>query len=96
MGIVLVMIMCLMLLALGLAALRWGVDSTDGPDSPEWERRRTWRDNRPPGSPGGMRWTRMRRVRPWESGQVCRNDPMISRLDATQAYADEGCSRIRG
>jgi hypothetical protein len=30
------------LLALGLAAHRWGVDSTDGPDSPEWARRRTW------------------------------------------------------
>ncbi len=24
-----------------LAALRWGVDTTDGIDSPEWERRRT-------------------------------------------------------
>jgi hypothetical protein len=31
------------LLALDLAAWRWGVDSTDGPDSPEWERRRDWR-----------------------------------------------------
>jgi hypothetical protein len=28
---------------LGLAALRWGVDSTDGPDSREWKRRRAWR-----------------------------------------------------
>jgi hypothetical protein len=28
---------------LGLAALRWGVDSTDGPESPEWNRRRAWR-----------------------------------------------------
>jgi hypothetical protein len=26
-----------------VATLRWGVDSTDGPDSPEWERRREWR-----------------------------------------------------
>ena len=26
-----------------LAAWRWGVDSTDGVDSPEWERRRNWR-----------------------------------------------------
>jgi hypothetical protein len=25
-----------------VAAWRWGVDSTDGPDSPEWERRRFW------------------------------------------------------
>ncbi len=31
------------LLALELAAWHWGVDSTDGPDSPEWERRRDWR-----------------------------------------------------
>ena len=31
------------LVALDLAALRWGVDSTDRPDSPEWERRRHWR-----------------------------------------------------
>jgi hypothetical protein len=26
-----------------LAAWRWGVDSTDGVDSREWERRRDWR-----------------------------------------------------
>jgi hypothetical protein len=30
-------------LALDLAAWRWGADSTDGPDSPEWLRRRDWR-----------------------------------------------------
>jgi hypothetical protein len=30
------------LLALAVAAPLWGVDSTDGVDSPEWERRRTW------------------------------------------------------
>lgn len=24
-------------------SLRWGFDSTDSIDSPEWERRRTWR-----------------------------------------------------
>lgn len=30
------------LVALAVAALRWGVDSTDGPDSAEWERRRQW------------------------------------------------------
>jgi hypothetical protein len=29
------------LVALAFAALRWGVDSTDGPLSPEWERRRS-------------------------------------------------------
>jgi hypothetical protein len=30
------------LVILALAAWRWGVDSTDGIDSAEWERRRTW------------------------------------------------------
>jgi hypothetical protein len=30
------------LAAFGLAALRWGVSSVDGPDSPEWERRQHW------------------------------------------------------
>ena len=28
--------------ALALAALRWGVDSTDGISSPEWGRRQRW------------------------------------------------------
>ena len=32
----------LMLIVLDIAALRWGVSSLDGPDSPEWERRRNW------------------------------------------------------
>jgi hypothetical protein len=32
----------LMLALLDLLALRWGVDSTDGPYSPEWERRQRW------------------------------------------------------
>jgi hypothetical protein len=27
---------------LDLTALRWGADSSDGVDSPEWERRRQW------------------------------------------------------
>lgn len=26
-----------------VVAYRWGADSGDGPDSPEWERRRHWR-----------------------------------------------------
>jgi len=30
------------LIALALAALRLGVDSTDGISSPEWERRQRW------------------------------------------------------
>ena len=32
----------LMLIALGIAANRWGKNSIDGPDSPEWERRQRW------------------------------------------------------
>jgi hypothetical protein len=30
------------LIALDLAALRWGFDSSDGINSPEWERRQKW------------------------------------------------------
>lgn len=30
------------LIALNLAAWKWGVDSGDGIGSPEWERRQTW------------------------------------------------------
>jgi hypothetical protein len=30
------------LVLLALTSLRWGVDSTDGVDSPEWQRRRQW------------------------------------------------------
>ena len=33
----------LVLILFDLAAWRWGADSTDGVDSPEWERRRAWR-----------------------------------------------------
>jgi hypothetical protein len=29
-------------IALALSALRWGVNSTDGINSPEWERRQRW------------------------------------------------------
>ena len=39
----LLLLLLVVLLALDLAALRWGIDSTDGIDSPEWERRRNWR-----------------------------------------------------
>jgi hypothetical protein len=30
------------IVVLDLAAMRWGAISLDGPDSPEWERRRNW------------------------------------------------------
>ena len=42
MGVMILTIVLGMLIMLGLAALWWGVDTTDGPDSPEWERRRTY------------------------------------------------------
>ena len=32
----------IMLILIDIAAVRWGVNSIDGPDSPEWERRRNW------------------------------------------------------
>jgi hypothetical protein len=32
----------LVLALLDIVALRWGVDSTDGPYSPEWDRRQRW------------------------------------------------------
>jgi hypothetical protein len=33
-------VLLIALIVLDIAALRWGVDSTDGINSPEWERRR--------------------------------------------------------
>ena len=33
------LIVILVLVALGIASIRWGVDSTDGINSPEWVRR---------------------------------------------------------
>jgi len=32
----------LVVIALDIAANRWGISSIDGPDSPEWERRQRW------------------------------------------------------
>jgi hypothetical protein len=37
-----IIIILVALLALALAALRWGVDSTNDINSPEWERRQRW------------------------------------------------------
>jgi hypothetical protein len=37
-----VIIILIALIAFALAALRWGVNSTDGINSPEWERRQNW------------------------------------------------------
>ncbi len=42
-GLLTLIIVVVLLAAFDLAALRWGVDSTDGPDSPEWQARRRWR-----------------------------------------------------
>jgi hypothetical protein len=38
-----VVMLLIALVVLGLAAARWGVDSTEGVRSPEWERQRQWR-----------------------------------------------------
>ena len=37
-----VIIILIAFVALALAARRWGVSSTDGMKSPEWERRERW------------------------------------------------------
>ena len=36
------LMLLIILLALGIAAQRWGFDSRDGVDSPEWKRRWEW------------------------------------------------------
>jgi hypothetical protein len=36
-------VMLIILVAFGIAASKWGFDSTDGIDSQEWERRRAWK-----------------------------------------------------
>ncbi|MFL5693471.1 MAG: hypothetical protein ACJ795_16880 [Ktedonobacteraceae bacterium] len=36
------LILLIIVIALDVAALRWGVDSTEGVNSPEWERRQQW------------------------------------------------------
>lgn len=35
-----ILVLLVLLLALGIAALRWGANSTDGLNSPEWKRRK--------------------------------------------------------
>lgn len=37
------LIVIMLVIALDIASLRWGVDSTEQIDSPEWERRVAWR-----------------------------------------------------
>jgi len=39
---VIVIVMLMALLVLDIAALRWGFDTTERVESPEWERRRQW------------------------------------------------------
>ena len=36
------LVMILLVIALDIASLRWGFDSTERIDSPEWERRANW------------------------------------------------------
>jgi hypothetical protein len=38
----LVLLIFALLVAIDLAVLRWGFDSSDGINSPEWERRQRW------------------------------------------------------
>jgi hypothetical protein len=35
-------LMLLLILVIDIVALRWGADSRDGPNSPEWQRRSSW------------------------------------------------------
>jgi hypothetical protein len=37
------LILMMLVIALDIASLHWGIDSTEKIDSPEWERRVTWR-----------------------------------------------------
>jgi hypothetical protein len=37
------LIVTLILVALGIASIRWGVNSSDGINSPEWVRRQNWK-----------------------------------------------------
>ncbi|HEX6506446.1 MAG TPA: hypothetical protein VF221_02330 [Chloroflexota bacterium] len=47
MSAVLIIVCLITLLAvLDVAAVVWGVDSRDGPESAEWERRRNWKGYR--------------------------------------------------
>lgn len=39
---IIVIVLFMALLILDIAAIRWGTDSRDGIDSPEWERRQQW------------------------------------------------------
>ena len=43
-----IIILIILFIVLDIAALRWGVNSTDDIDSPEWERRRNWDALYPP------------------------------------------------
>jgi hypothetical protein len=36
------LILLLLIIVLDIASVRWGFDSTEQMDSPEWERRTTW------------------------------------------------------
>nr|BBH94836.1 hypothetical protein KTA_30350 [Thermogemmatispora argillosa] len=37
-----ILLLVLLIILLDVAAMLWGADSRDGPDSPEWQRRGTW------------------------------------------------------
>ncbi len=37
-----IIVFIIMLIVLGIAANQWGINSIDGPNSPEWEHRQRW------------------------------------------------------
>jgi len=58
------------LIALALASVRWGYDSTERVRSPEWERRRAWRARYSASwkiTPSVRRSPRRTRLTPWRS-----------------------------
>jgi hypothetical protein len=45
-AIMVIFTLLMVLIVFDIAAWRWGYDSSEPFDSPEWERRRTWRHER--------------------------------------------------
>jgi hypothetical protein len=57
-----VIILLVVVAALDRASLRWGSDSNDGIDGPEWSRRQRWY---------GFHQNRRRMPRPFKAGEEC-------------------------
>ena len=56
------LVLLVLLVALAVAAPRWGWDSTDGLESPEWGRRASWRADRIGRAQGDAMLDRLRRT----------------------------------